>query len=153
MYIYIYIYICIYICVYISMYMYMYMYICIYIYIYTYTHTYTYMYIHTCKYKYIYVYMYINISILIDSCVFGGGVVSDWQYCDNCCVDWSGCGSGNWSSSLSVCCFVLLTRGWGRLETRPQVALGSSPELSAFTIPLAPPVHPSPIFLTDTENL
>jgi len=25
------------------------------------------------------------------------------------------------------CCFVLLTRGWGRLETRPPVALGSSP--------------------------
>ena len=29
------------------------------------------------------------------------------------------------------CCFVLLTRGWGRLETRPPVALGSSPELSS----------------------
>ena len=52
-------------------------------------------------------------------------------------------------------CFVLLTRGWGRLETRPPVALGSSPELSAasFTMLLAPPVHPSPIFSTDTENL
>jgi len=32
----------------------------------------------------------------------------------------------------TVCCFVSLTRGWGRLETRPPVALGSSPELSAF---------------------
>ena len=31
-----------------------------------------------------------------------------------------------------VCCFVLLTRGWRRLETRPPVALGSSPELFAF---------------------
>jgi len=36
---------------------------------------------------------------------------------------------------------------------RPPVALGSSPELSAFTVSLAPPVHPFPIFLTDTENL
>jgi len=31
-----------------------------------------------------------------------------------------------------MCCFVLLTRGWRRLETRPPVALGSSPEL--FTL-------------------
>jgi len=51
------------------------------------------------------------------------------------------------------CCFVLLTRGWGRLQTRPPVALGSSPELFAFTKSLALLVHPSPIFLTDTENL
>ena len=27
----------------------------------------------------------------------------------------------------TLCCFVLLTRGWGRLETRPQVALKSVP--------------------------
>jgi len=40
-----------------------------------------------------------------------------------------------------VCCFVLLTRGWGRLETRPPVPLGSSPELCAFIMSLAPPVH------------
>jgi len=57
-----------------------------------------------------------------------------------------------WLTVADVCCFVLLTRGWGRLETRPPVALGSSPELSAFTMSLAPLVHPSPIFLTDTEN-
>ena len=63
---------------------------------------------------------------------------------------WSGIA---WNVSWHVCCFVLLTRGWGRLETRPPVALGSSPELFAFTMSLAPPVHPSPIFLTDTENL
>jgi len=37
-------------------------------------------------------------------------------------------------------------------ETRPPVALRTSPELFAFTMTLAPPVHPSPIFLTDTEN-
>jgi len=55
--------------------------------------------------------------------------------------------------SRVVCCFVLLTRGWGKLETRPPVVLGSFPELSAFTMSLAPPVHPSPIFLTGTENL
>ena len=30
---------------------------------------------------------------------------------------------------VSVCCCILLTRGWRRLETRPPVALGSSPEL------------------------
>ena len=54
---------------------------------------------------------------------------------------------------LWMCCFVLLTRGWERLDTRPPVALESSPELSAFTISPAPPVHPSPFFLTDTENL
>jgi len=30
--------------------------------------------------------------------------------------------------------------------------LGSSPVLFAFTMSLAPPVHPSPILLTDTEN-
>jgi len=30
-------------------------------------------------------------------------------------------------------CFVVLTQGWGRLETKSPVALGSSPELSAFT--------------------
>jgi len=54
------------------------------------------------------------------------------------------------ANDSSVCCFVLLTRGWGRLETRPPVALGSSPELFAFTMSLAPPVHPFPIFLTDT---
>jgi len=53
----------------------------------------------------------------------------------------------------TVCCFVLLTRGWGRLETRPPVALGSSSKLSAFTMSLAPPVHPPLIFLSDTENL
>ena len=45
-------------------------------------------------------------------------------------------------------CFVLLTRGWGKLETRPPVALGSSPELSAFTMSLASPVQPSPTLLT-----
>ena len=44
---------------------------------------------------------------------------------------------------LAVCCFVLLTPGWGRLETRSPVAQGSSPELSTFTMSLAPPVHPS----------
>ena len=43
-------------------------------------------------------------------------------------------------TTWKVCCFVLLTRGWGRLETRPPVALGSSPELFAFTMSLAPPV-------------
>jgi len=48
---------------------------------------------------------------------------------------------------LRVRYFVLLTRGRGRLETRCPVALGSSPELSAFTMSLAPPVHPSPISL------
>ena len=36
---------------------------------------------------------------------------------------------------------------------RPPVAQGSSPELSAFTMLLAPLAHPSLIFLTDTENL
>jgi len=30
------------------------------------------------------------------------------------------------------CCFVLLTRGWEGLQTRPPIALGSSPELFAF---------------------
>jgi len=35
-------------------------------------------------------------------------------------------------------CFVLLTRCWGTLETRPPVALGSSSELSAFFLSLAP---------------
>jgi len=39
----------------------------------------------------------------------------------------------------TVCCFVLLTRGWGRLETKPPVTLGSSLELSAFTMSLSPP--------------
>jgi len=43
-------------------------------------------------------------------------------------------------TSNQSCCFVLLTRGRGRLETRPPVAQGSSPELSAFTMSLAPPV-------------
>jgi hypothetical protein len=28
--------------------------------------------------------------------------------------------------TAEVCCFVLLTRGWGRLETRPPVALGGA---------------------------
>ena len=36
------------------------------------------------------------------------------------------------------CCFVLLTQGWGRLETRPLVAPGSSPELFAFTMSVPP---------------
>ena len=56
---------------------------------------------------------------------------------------------------VTVCCFFLLTRGWGRLEKRPPVALGSeaSPGLFAFTMSLTPPVHPSPIFLTNTENV
>jgi len=39
-----------------------------------------------------------------------------------------------------VCCFVLLSRGWGRLETRPPVDLGSFSELTTFTMSLAPPV-------------
>jgi len=38
--------------------------------------------------------------------------------------------------ALEVCCFVFLTQGWGRLETRPPVALGSSSELSTFTMSL-----------------
>jgi len=54
---------------------------------------------------------------------------------------------------VCACCFILLTWGWGRLEMRPPVALGSSPELFAFPMSLAPPVHSSPIFLTDTPNL
>jgi len=41
-----------------------------------------------------------------------------------------------------VCCFLLLTRGWGRLETRPPVALRSSPKIFACTMSLAHPVHP-----------
>ena len=36
---------------------------------------------------------------------------------------------------------------------RPLVALGSSPVPSAFAMSLAPPVHPSPIFLTYTRKL
>ena len=52
-----------------------------------------------------------------------------------------------------MCCFVVLTRGWGTLETRPPVALGSFSELFAFTMSLASPVSPSLIFLTDTETL
>jgi len=52
-----------------------------------------------------------------------------------------------------VCCFVLLIWGWNKSEMMPPVALGTGSELSAFTMSLAPPVHPSPIFLTDTENL
>ena len=52
-----------------------------------------------------------------------------------------------------VCCFVSSTRGWGVLKTRPLVALGSFSELSTFTMSLAPPAPPSPIFLTDTETL
>ena len=50
-----------------------------------------------------------------------------------------------WNDSLTmgVCCFVLLTREWERLETSSAVALESSPELSAFTTSLAPPLHPS----------
>ena len=51
---------------------------------------------------------------------------------------------GLWSDSCGAC---------REPETSAPVALGSSPELSAFTMSLAPPVHPSPIFLTDTENL
>jgi len=57
------------------------------------------------------------------------------------------------TTHFSVCCCVLFTWGWGRLETRPPVALGSSQGLFAFTMSLALPVHLSPIFLTDTENL
>jgi len=40
---------------------------------------------------------------------------------------------------MQMCFFVLLTRGSGKLKTRPLVALGSSQELSAFTMSLAPP--------------
>ena len=35
--------------------------------------------------------------------------------------------------SVFLSCFILLTRGWGRLETGRLIALGSSPELSTFT--------------------
>jgi len=37
-----------------------------------------------------------------------------------------------------TCCFVSLARGRGGLETRPPVALGSSPILFTFTMSLAP---------------
>jgi len=37
-----------------------------------------------------------------------------------------------------VRCFVLITRGWERLETRPPVALGSSPELFVFDVASSP---------------
>jgi len=50
------------------------------------------------------------------------------------------------------CCFVLLTRRWRRLETRPPDAPGSFPKLFAFTMTLAPPVPPCLIFLTDTRH-
>jgi len=50
-----------------------------------------------------------------------------------------------------VCCFVLLTRGWGRLETRPPFALGSSPELFAFTMSLAFPVRKIETTMTKSD--
>jgi len=50
------------------------------------------------------------------------------------------------------CCFVLLTRRWGRLDPRPPVALGSFPKFFAFAMTLAPPVPPCLIFLTDTGH-
>jgi len=45
------------------------------------------------------------------------------------------------TSKVKRCCFDLLNWGWGRGETRPPVALGSSPELSACTMSLAPLVQ------------
>jgi len=51
----------------------------------------------------------------------------------------------------ALICFI--DTRWGRSKMRHPVALGSSLELSTLTMLLAPPVHPPPIFLTDTENL
>jgi len=42
-----------------------------------------------------------------------------------------------------VCCFILLSRGWGRLETRSAVTLGTSPELSCFYYVARSPRFPS----------
>jgi len=39
-----------------------------------------------------------------------------------------------------VCCFVLLIRGWRRLETKPPVTLMSSVEFLAFTMSLSFPM-------------
>ena len=57
-------------------------------------------------------------------------------------------------------CFVLLTQGWGWLETKPPDAVGSFPEISAFTMLLAPPGPGSTsplsialVFLIDTGKL
>jgi len=58
-----------------------------------------------------------------------------------CAQWWHGMCNHEWFPVItitSVCCFVLLTRGWGRLETRPPGALGSTPELFAFTMSLVP---------------
>jgi len=51
------------------------------------------------------------------------------------------CSKNLYVQIVCVCCFVLLTRGWGGLETRPTVALGSFPELFAFTMSLSLPVY------------
>jgi len=74
------------------------------------------------------------------------------EKCRHRVIEWESDRVIDWWRTHGECCFVLLTQGWGRLETRPQVFLGS-PELSAFTLSLAPPFHPSPIPLTETENL
>ena len=55
-------------------------------------------------------------------------------------VGWDGC----------VCCFVLFTRGWGRLEPRP---LGSSLELYAFYYVASSPGSPLPHLLDGHRKL
>ena len=43
-----------------------------------------------------------------------------------------------WNLRINWQSVALLTRGWGKLETRPPVALGSSSALFTFTMSLAP---------------
>jgi len=47
----------------------------------------------------------------------------------------------------------LINPGVRKIRNEASSCPGIFSRLSAFTVSLAPPVHPSPIFLTDTENL
>jgi len=59
-----------------------------------------------------------------------------------CCQSEIQCSRAN-SAQAVVCCFVLLSRGWGRLETRPPSCPGSSPELR-FCYVASSPCHRTP---------
>jgi len=59
----------------------------------------------------------------------------------------------HWKNSGRVLLCCIVTWGWGRLETRLPIARGSSPELSAFTMSLAPPGLPLPHLLDGHRKL
>jgi len=58
-----------------------------------------------------------------------------------------------WRAAAAGLTPIRLPRAQNEASSCPGIFSRTLPTRVAFTVSLAPPVHPSPIFLTDTENL